>query len=142
MAQCRRCGAFLRDGVHYCSNCGEPVMQGQPAGAHLRADAASTYAVNPSLPFLPASRSVGRTRNATSIILGALLVALGSVLVFIGLNADLSCGLISALGGQCVTVFGSLVVQGPLHLIPWVLVGWGILSILAGLIAAARPALA
>ncbi len=72
---------------------------------------------------------------------GIIGIVIGLVLVFIGLSAEWSCGLIKALGGQCYTLFGNLVAEQAFSILPMILLGIGALLIIVGsitLVSAAR----
>lgn len=72
------------------------------------------------------------------IIVGIIVVIAGLALIVVGLSADLSCGLIRAIGGQCLVLFGNLAVEKAFSIVPTLLLGFGILFILVGAIEAAR----
>jgi hypothetical protein len=74
------------------------------------------------------------------VIIGIIAVVAGLALIAIGLSADLSCGLIRALGGQCYALFGNLAVEEGFRILPPLLLGFGALFIIVGGITAARAA--
>lgn len=74
------------------------------------------------------------------VILGIVVVVVGIALILIGLSGDLSCGVVKALGGRCYTLFGYTYIEPGFSIVPTILLGFGALFILVGVIEAVRAA--
>jgi ABC-type xylose transport system permease subunit len=70
--------------------------------------------------------------NQVSVVPALIAVVIGIFLVIIGLSPDLSCGMVRALGGQCIVLFGNLAIQAPYGIVPTIVLLVGAMLILIG----------
>ncbi len=69
-----------------------------------------------------------------TVVPAIIAVVVGIFLIIIGLSPDLSCGLVRALGGQCIVLFGNLAIQAPYGIVPTIVLAIGAMAILIGAI--------
>lgn len=67
------------------------------------------------------------------VVTGGIVLAVGLVVLVIGLSPEMTCSVISAFGGQCIVVFGRLAVEDSFKFVPPVILGiGGLLALLGG----------
>lgn len=71
--------------------------------------------------------------RAGRVIAGGIMLAVGLVVLVIGLSPEMTCSIISALGGGCIVFFGRLAVDNAYKFVPLLILGIGIvLAVLGG----------
>ncbi len=137
--QCAHCGADLRDGARFCDRCGMALVQGAPVPPppsyqnddELRAVIRQMGSQLPPPP--PDTARVEPVRQG-NVVPGIIAVVVGIFLVIIGLSPELSCGVVRAVGGQCIVLFGNLAIQSPYGSVPTIVLAIGAMAILIGAI--------
>lgn len=70
------------------------------------------------------------------VVAGGILLAVGLVVLVIGLSPEMTCSVISAFGGQCIVIFGRLAVEDSYKFVPPLVLGiGGLLSLMGGALA-------
>jgi len=66
------------------------------------------------------------------VVAGGILLAVGLVILVIGLSPEMTCSVIVAFGGQCIVIFGRLAVEDSYKFVPPLILGLGGILAFAG----------